>query len=141
MKGLQQLIYEQKEIRGVLKELDEKGKSQLVTGLSGSSRALFASVVEGGTQRPVVFVTHNLYHAQKLYDDLSSLLDSDRLFLYPADELISSELSISSPELRGQRVEVLQFLLSKNPGIVIVPVSGFAKFYRQFRFGKSTIFR
>ncbi|MBC1436350.1 transcription-repair coupling factor [Listeria rocourtiae] len=127
MKGLQQLVYEQKDIRGVIKELEDKGKSQLVTGLSGSSRALFASVIEGGTQRPVIFVTHNLYHAQKLYDDLSALLDSDRLYLYPADELISSELSISSPELRGQRVEVLQFLLSRKPGIVIVPVAGLRK--------------
>lgn len=96
MKGLQQLIYEQKDIRAVLNALDEKEKAQLVTGLTGSSRALFASVVEGASKRPVVFVTHNLYHAQKLYDDLLSLMDVDRLFLYPADELISSELSISS---------------------------------------------
>ncbi|MBC2296816.1 transcription-repair coupling factor [Listeria welshimeri] len=127
MKGLQQLIYEQKDIRAVLNALDEKEKSQLVTGLTGSSRALFASVVEGASKRPVVFVTHNLYHAQKLYDDLLSLMDVDRLFLYPADELISSELSISSPELRGQRVEALDFLLSGKPGIVIVPVAGLRK--------------
>ncbi|EFR89039.1 transcription-repair-coupling factor, partial [Listeria marthii FSL S4-120] len=127
MKGLQQLIYEQKDIRAVLKALDEKEKAQLVTGLTGSSRALFASVVEGASKRPVVFVTHNLYHAQKLYDDLLSLIDVDRLFLYPADELISSELSISSPELRGQRVEALDFLLSGKPGIVIVPVAGLRK--------------
>ncbi|MBC8862542.1 hypothetical protein IAI12_29940, partial [Escherichia coli] len=100
---------EQKDIRAVLNALDEKEKAQLVTGLTGSSRALFASVVEGASKRPVVFVTHNLYHAQKLYDDLLSLMDVDRLFLYPADELISSELSISSPELRGQRVEALDF--------------------------------
>ncbi|EUJ28807.1 transcription-repair coupling factor [Listeria floridensis FSL S10-1187] len=127
MKGLKQLIYEQKEIRDIVKAVDNKNESQLVTGLSGSARALFASVIEGATKRPILLVTHNLYHAQKLYDDLLSLMDSDRLFLYPADELISSELSVSSPELRGQRVEALEFLLSKQPGIVVVPVSGFRK--------------
>ncbi|WP_239256419.1 transcription-repair coupling factor [Listeria ilorinensis] len=127
MKGLQELVYGQKDIRGILDALDRKKETQLVTGLSGSARALFTSVVQGGTNRPVLLVTHNLYHAQKLYDDLVSLMDSDRLFLYPADELISSELSVSSPELRGQRVEALQFLQSHQPGVVIVPIAGLRK--------------
>ncbi|MHC5278651.1 transcription-repair coupling factor [Listeria kieliensis] len=127
MKGLKQLIYDQKEIRDIVSAVANKKESQLVTGLSGSARALFASVIENATKRPVLLITHNLYHAQKLYDDLLSLMDSDRLFLYPADELISSELSVSSPELRGQRVEALNFLLSKRPGIVVVPVSGLRK--------------
>ncbi|WP_163655601.1 transcription-repair coupling factor [Listeria sp. PSOL-1] len=127
MKGLQQLIYEQKDIIGIIDALKGKGESQLVTGLSGSSRALFASVIQGATNRPVMLVTHNLYHAQKLYEDLLSLMDGDRLFLYPADELISAELSIASPELRGQRVEALEFLLSKQSGIIVVPIAGLRK--------------
>lgn len=124
MEGLKQLLYDQKDIQSIIKALDDKKSAQLVTGLSGSARALFASVVESAGKRTVLIVTHNLYHAQKLYDDLESLVDKDKLFLYPADELISSELSVSSPELRGQRVEVLQFLLSQKPGVVVVPVAG-----------------
>lgn len=127
MKGLKELIYEQKEIRQIIRAINDKKESQLITGLSGSSRALFASVLEGATQKQTLLITHNLYHAQKLYDDLLTLLDGDRLFLYPADELISSELSVSSPELRGQRVEALDFLLSEKPGILVVPVAGLRK--------------
>lgn len=124
MEGLKQLLYDQKDVQSIIKDLSDKKSAQLVTGLSGSARALFASTVESASKRTVLVVTHNLYHAQKLYDDLESLVNKDELFLYPADELISSELSVSSPELRGQRVEVLQFLLTGKPGIVVVPVAG-----------------
>ena len=47
--------------------------------------------------------------------------------LYPANELIGAEISVASPELKAQRIEVLNLLSKKKQGIVIVPIAGMRK--------------
>ena len=46
---------------------------------------------------------------------------------YPANELIGAEISVASPELRAQRIEVLNLLSKRQKGIVIVPIAGMRK--------------
>ncbi len=45
----------------------------------------------------------------KIYDDLIQLVDEEEVFLYPVNELIAAELAVASPELRAQRLEVLNY--------------------------------
>ena len=44
-----------------------------------------------------------------------SLVMND-VFLYPANELIGAEISVASPELKAQRIEVLNHLVHKEKG-------------------------
>lgn len=124
MQGIQKILLQQDEIESVITGVEENLREQLVSGLAGSSRSVFIAAAAEKTGKPTVVVTHNLLQAQKLYDDLSSFISDDRLYLYPANELIASEISISSPELKGQRIEALDFLGSGKPGVVIVPLAG-----------------
>ncbi|MBW9235284.1 hypothetical protein JQK62_24390, partial [Leptospira santarosai] len=39
-------------------------------------------------------------------------------------ELIAADLSVSSPELRAERIETLNFMLSQKRGVVITPIAG-----------------
>ena len=75
----------------------------------------------------MLIVTPNLLHAQKLTEDLVKLVGEDLVRLYPADELIAADISIASPELRGQRIEALDHMLTKKNGIYIVPIAGLKK--------------
>lgn len=127
MKGLQQLMLQQDEIQSVIAGVKENLKEQLVTGLSGSARAVFIASLFEESKKQTVIVTHNLLQAQKLYEDLLPFIKQDRLYLYPADELIAAEISIASPELRGQRIETLNFMISKKPGVIIAPIAGLRK--------------
>jgi transcription-repair coupling factor (superfamily II helicase) len=99
-------------------------KEQLVAGLSGSSRTLFISALFQDQAHSQLIVTHNLYQAQKLYEDLIEWLGEDEVLLYPVNELISSEIATASPELRGQRIDVLNQLSQKRKRIIIVPLAG-----------------
>lgn len=127
MFGLKQLLFDQDDTRSVISGFDEGIKEQLVAGLSGSARTVFLSSIYGEVKRPVLVVTHNLLQAQKLYDDLSQLVDADDVYLYPANELIAAEMSIASPELRAQRIETLNHWSRNKTGIVITPISGLRK--------------
>lgn len=103
-------------------------KEQLITGLSGSSRSLFISALYTDLNQSQLIITHNLHQAQKLYEDLVEWLGEEEVFLYPVNELVSSELVTASPELSGGRIKVLNQLLKAKRAIVIVPLVGIRRF-------------
>ncbi|WP_214484079.1 transcription-repair coupling factor [Bacillus sp. SM2101] len=123
MLGIQEYFLYNDDLASIVNGIDEGLKEQLVAGLSGSARSLFFASIYKDTNRPLLIVTHNLFQAQKIYDDLLGLLSSDHVFLYPVNETIASEIGTASPELKGQRLEVLDYWCSSKKGIVIAPVA------------------
>lgn len=97
---------------------------QLVSGLAGSSRQTLMAALYQATERPICVVTHNLFQAQKVYEDLLELVPADRVMLYPANELVGSELAIASPEMLAQRIQVLNRLAQGFTGILVLPFAG-----------------
>ncbi|MFC0559589.1 transcription-repair coupling factor [Halalkalibacter alkalisediminis] len=124
MLGLQQYLRSNEEIKAVSDSLETNMKEQLISGLTGSARTLFMSSLYRESRRPLLVVTHNLYQAQKLYDDLVSFLNEEDVLLYPVNELISAEIAIASPEMKAQRIDVLNKLVHSFKGIVIAPLAG-----------------
>ncbi len=127
MKLLSNLLIEDTHIEKLVKELESGKDQQLLTGLSGSARAVFINMLYNVRQKAMLIVAPNLLHAQKLTEDLVKLVGEDLVRLYPADELIAADISIASPELRGQRIEALNHMLTKKNGIYIVPIAGLKK--------------
>ncbi len=127
MLGLKRLFNQQEDISNVSTGIEEGLHEQLVAGLSGSARTLFIASLYEKVKRPIVIITYNLLQAQKLYDDLMNVIGDEGVALYPANELIGAEISVASPELRAQRIEVLNLLSKRQKGIVIVPIAGMRK--------------
>lgn len=127
MKGLTTLFLKHEDIQSVISGVEGGLKEQLIAGLSGSSRTVLAASIYQQTGRPILLITHNLLQAQKLYEDLTSLVNEKEVYLFPANELIAAEMSIASPELRGQRIEVLNEWSGNGKGILIAPVAGLRK--------------
>ncbi|NNU91124.1 transcription-repair coupling factor [Anoxybacillus sp. CHMUD] len=123
MRGLRQYFIHHADMQSVAEGVRNGLKEQLVTGLSGSARSVFISSLYEDTERPLCIVTHNLFQAQKIYDDLIQLIDEEEVFLYPVNELIAAELAVASPELRAQRLEVLNYWCERKKGIVIAPIA------------------
>ncbi|MBO9131304.1 transcription-repair coupling factor [Bacillus sp. 165] len=128
MIGLLESFYANKEINSVITGLEEGLKEQLVSGMAASSRSLMMAALYKKTNRSQLIITHNLYQAQKIYEDLSSLLNEDEVWLYPVNELIASEIGVASPELKAQRLEVLNYLCENKKGIIIAPAAGLRRF-------------
>ncbi|RBW67642.1 transcription-repair coupling factor [Bacillus taeanensis] len=124
MLGLRQYFSRENNIETILSGIEEGLKEQLVTGLSGSARTLLTAAIYEKTKHPQLILTHNLYQAQKIYEDLSELVSGDEVFMYPVNELISSDIAAASPELKSQRVEALNYWSKHNRGIIIAPIAG-----------------
>lgn len=103
-------------------------KEQLISGLSGSSRQVMLAALHKETDRPLLVVTHNMFSAQKIYEDLQESISSDEILLYPSNELVAAEAAVSSPETLAQRIEVLLQCSQGFRGIVVVPYSGVRRF-------------
>lgn len=99
-------------------------KEQLISGLSGSARQVMMAALHEQLNRPMLVVTHNMFAAQKVAEDLQEALSPDQVLLYPANELIAAEAAISSPETLAQRIEVLLKCAAGFRGIVVIPLSG-----------------
>ena len=125
--GLKDIFKQQEDIQNVISGLEAGLHEQLVSGLSNSARTLYMTSIYEKTKKPLLIVTHNLLQAQKLYDDITNIVDEKEVFLYPANELIAAEISIASPELKAQRIEVLNYWAKKKTGILIAPVAGLRK--------------
>ncbi|MNO62911.1 Transcription-repair-coupling factor [compost metagenome] len=103
-------------------------KEQLISGLSGSSRQVMLAALHKETDQPLLVVTHNMFSAQKIYEDLQEALSADSVLLYPANELVAAEAAVSSPETLAQRIEVLLQCSQGFRGIVVVPYSGVRRY-------------
>ncbi|MCA1032833.1 transcription-repair coupling factor [Bacillus timonensis] len=125
---LQPFIKKNDDIDSIKNGINSGLKEQLIAGLSGSARTVLMASLYQDTKKPLLVVTHNLFQAQKIYDDLTNLLDNEEVFLYPVNELIASEVGIASPELKGQRIEALNYWLNHKKGIVIAPIAGVKRF-------------
>jgi transcription-repair coupling factor (superfamily II helicase) len=105
---------------------------QLATGLSGSQKALLAAALSRVAGRAVLLVTHNAYEAERLYTDLLSLVEGERVALFPAMEVLPHEEVVQDPEPLVRRLRAYELLAgaagpagAERPGaapLVVVPV-------------------
>ncbi|MFF5996842.1 transcription-repair coupling factor [Lysinibacillus sp. KU-BSD001] len=129
MEVFHQLFLQDKHIKSLLDQI-KKGEAdqQLVTGLTGGARPAFLQALFKETGKPIYVLSPNLLQAQKLVDDLASLLGEESVFYYPADEFIAADMTIASPELRAQRIATLDHLAKGTMGIYVLPIAGVRKY-------------
>ncbi|MHC3376285.1 transcription-repair coupling factor [Ligilactobacillus equi] len=99
-------------------------KRQLVTGLLGSAKTVFLATMLRRTKRTLLVVEPDLFHAQKLVDDLENLLADEELFIFPVEEMLSARLAPSSPDFRAARIAALTALEDNKPIILVTTPAG-----------------
>ncbi|QQE74562.1 transcription-repair coupling factor [Brevibacillus composti] len=97
---------------------------QLVSGLAGSARQALMVALRQMSNRPICVITHNMFQAQKVYEDLIELVPAEDVLLYPGNELIGSELAVASPDILAQRIHVCNRLAKGFTGFLVVPYAG-----------------
>lgn len=123
MEGITNYLRTKEEFQSMIEGLSAGINEQLIAGVSGVSRSLSVSAIQQAGRKKTLVVTHQLLHAQQLYDDLKDLLKDSHIYIYPVNELIATEMVISSPELRAERIYALSEWLRRDDGILIVPIA------------------
>ncbi|WP_151737934.1 transcription-repair coupling factor [Paenibacillus tengchongensis] len=124
LQGLIEAFSKDTDFQSIVRGIGAGMKEQLISGLSGSARQIMLAALHEETERPLLVVTHNMFSAQKIAEDLQEALSADRVLLYPANELVAAEAAVSSPETLAQRIELLTKCAQGFRGVVVVPYSG-----------------
>ncbi len=123
MNSINQFLTEKEDINSVIDGVSSGFNEQLVAGLTGTARSLFVSTIYQAHQKKTLIITHQLIHAQQLYEDLIEFSKNPSIYLYPVNELIASEMAIASPEMRAERIKSLTKWLQSDAGILIAPIA------------------
>ncbi len=123
MYEIKQYLQNRDDVYSIINGIESGLKEQLVSGLSGSARSMFTTLIQEATRKKTLIVTHQLTQAQQLYEDMLEFSEQKDVYLYPVNELLASELAIASPELLSQRISALTNWLNKDHAILIAPVA------------------
>ncbi len=76
----------------------------------------------------IFVVLPNLFSAQKYYDELINILPEEDVLFYPADELLTSELLVSSGDFKFERINTIATLLEGNKKVIVTHTNGIIKY-------------
>jgi len=126
MKELLRAFAEEPDLANVLSGVRQGFREQIVSGLAGSAKSVMIAATAEQLERPVLVLTHNMFSAQKIAEDLNECLPGSAL-LYPAHELTVAEGALASPDLLARRIDALSRLSLGYRGIVVAPYAGVRK--------------
>ena len=89
-----------------------------VIGLTEELESIYIKNLLDTKTSNILVVTSTLYEANKFFNIISKYTDD--VYLFPMDEFITSEASISSPELEITRLETLNTIVNKKCKKIII---------------------
>ena len=112
-----------------------------LSGLPGTSRAVFLASYLEKVHVPVIYVVKSNRDLQELLGDLSYFVENDRVFQFPSNETLPYDFSAPLREYVSERVVTLSALVEGKRGIYIVPVRGFIDLFIEKEVFKSGILK
>ena len=118
-----QFIFDKLKNYTTVSDLKEDKATQV---FSTVEEALSISTLYNINKETIIIVKDNLYHAEKLYDQLSHL--SDDVYIYMSEESKRIESIASSPEFRANRLSILSILKSNTPAIIVTHTAALLRY-------------
>jgi transcription-repair coupling factor (superfamily II helicase) len=109
--------------REVLRAFGGKGRPQVVvSGLTGSSRAMLAALLRADTGRPVAVMLPDERPAEDCKDDLEFFLPDDEIVFFPEKDTPPYRESRDFSSISDARISALDLLATKSPGVLVTTV-------------------
>lgn len=116
--NLIELVLKDHELNQFIEKLPNSKRS-LLTGVNPSSTVLLIQTLLERLKKPFLYIVENEAKAQNLAEALNGVLPSKQIFTFPMDPMIATQGAFASFDEMSQRILALNFLGSKQKGIVI----------------------
>lgn len=120
---LQTLIANTDEFKNVLENIKPNSR-QLLTGLTGSARAIVYATLFAQQAKSQIIVVDNQLHALQLVADLRNFIDEEQVVSFLVEDRFEIELATASPDARASRLATLNALQMQKPVIVVTTLAG-----------------
>ena len=88
-----------------------------------NSEAVLIATSFLASNKSFVVIKNSLYAAQRLFDRISTLLNTNNVYLFPTDESLRLDAIAESKELIAERVYLLSHIIKKERSIIITHTS------------------
>lgn len=105
--------------------LDVK-KGMGIYNLTDEFFCVFSNYLYNKSDKNILIVVNSLFEANNLYSSLSNY--NDNVYLFPMDDFLTSEAIAISPDLKINRLETLNKIVSGTKCIVITNLMGYLRF-------------
>lgn len=119
---LTDLLAADKQLTQFIEQLVSTENSALF-GANTGALTLFLQAVLNQIKQPLILVASDESKAQNLLGQLTGAI-TQPVLEFPVDSTIATQGAISSPDERSSRIQSLNFLLTKKPGIVVTTPQG-----------------
>lgn len=98
-----------------------------VTGLTSELQSIYINNIYDTKDSNILVVANSIYEANKIYLSLSKY--NNNVYLFPMDDFITSEASISSPELMINRIETINSIVfGSEKNIIVTNLMGLLRY-------------
>ncbi len=102
----------------------EKGMG--IYNLTDEFFCVFSNYLYNSFDKNILIVVNSLFEANKLYNSLSNY--NDNVLLFPMDDFLTSEAIAISPDLKINRLESLNTIISGKKCIIITNLMGYLRY-------------
>ncbi len=97
-----------------------------IVGLNNELKSIYIYNKFKTKNKSILLVTSNLHEAEQLYSSLTH--HTDKVWLFPMDDFITSVAVATSPELKVTRLETLNNIINEDKVIVITNLMGYLRY-------------
>ena len=101
-------------------------KNMGIVGVTDEFFCVYLSRLLKKENKNILVVVNSLFEANNLYSSLSNY--TDKCYLFPMDDFLTSEALAISPDLQINRLETINKILEDNCSIVITNVMGYLRY-------------
>ena len=101
-------------------------KNMGIVGVTDEFFCVYLSRLLKKEKKNILVVVNSLFEANNLYSSLSNY--TDKCYLFPMDDFLTSEALAISPDLQINRLETINKILEDNCSIVITNVMGYLRY-------------
>jgi len=106
----------------------EKNDDLQITNTNDNISLLILLYLFNSYDKNILVVTPNIYKAQKVYDELSNLVDNNLLGFFPQDEFVTTEMLAVSEEFKFERINTIKKTIDNKKNIVVTNTTGLLKY-------------
>ncbi len=119
--GIVDLLLDSTAFTEALRRVERGSRATHIVGLSGSQKSLFISGLFCHARRMVFVVTATQHDAESLSGDIATMIGSDRVFVFPAVDVMPYEETPMSADLSAARAKAMAALARGEKCVVLAP--------------------
>ena len=96
-------------------------KNGKVINMVDACKAHFIYGISFFTKTPIVIITYDEISTKRLYEDMQFLKGEDKVYVYPARDILFYHADVHSMDITSERIKVIEALDKEEDIVVIIP--------------------